>query len=62
MVGDEDEPCVEPSFMMRRLIPNSGLLVVPGTGHTVNIEEPVLFNLHVADFLARVERVSAPQA
>ena len=62
IVGDEDEPCVEPSLMMRRLIPNAGLLVVPGTGHTVNIEEPGLFNLHVADFLARVERVSAPRA
>lgn len=62
VVGDEDEPCVEPSLMMRRLIPNAGLLVVPGTGHTVNIEEPVLFNLHVADFLARVERVSGPRA
>lgn len=62
VVGDEDEPCVEPSLMMRRLIPTAGLLVVPRSGHTVNIEEPVLFNQHVAEFLASVERISAPRA
>lgn len=56
VVGDEDEPCVEPSLMMRKFIPTAGLLVCPRTGHTVNIEEPALFNLHVAEFLAAVER------
>lgn len=62
VVGDEDEPCLEPSLMMRRLIPHAGLLVFPRTGHTVNIEEPVLFNLQITEFLAAVERVSAPPA
>ncbi|OLB99860.1 MAG: hypothetical protein AUH30_04150 [Candidatus Rokubacteria bacterium 13_1_40CM_68_15] len=56
VVGDEDEPCVEPSLMMRQIIPGAGLLVVPRTGHTVNLEEPGLFNLHVAEFLAAVEQ------
>jgi len=55
MVGDEDSPCLEPSIIMRRLIPHSGLLVFPASGHTLNIEEPGLFNLHVAEFLAAVE-------
>ena len=55
MVGDEDAPCLEPSLIMRRLIPNSGLSVFPASGHTLNIEEPGLFNLHVAEFLAAVE-------
>ena len=55
VVGDEDAPCVEPSLHMRRLIPHSGLVVFPSTGHTVNIEEPDLFNLHVSEFLAAVE-------
>jgi pimeloyl-ACP methyl ester carboxylesterase len=55
VVGDEDTPCVEPSLLMRRWIPQAGLLVVPTCGHTVNIEEPGLFNLHVAEFLAAVE-------
>ena len=27
----------------------------PMTGHTVNIEEPALFNLHVTEYLAAVE-------
>ena len=56
MVGDQDEPCVEPSLMMRALIPHAGLVVFPACGHTPNIEEPGLFNLHVAEFLASVER------
>ena len=29
--------------------------VLPMTGHTSNIEEPGLFNQHVAEFLAAVE-------
>jgi hypothetical protein len=56
MVGDQDAPCVEPSMMMRALIPHAGLVVFPACGHTPNIEEPGLFNLHVAEFLAAVER------
>ena len=56
MVGDQDTPCVEPSMMMRALIPHAGLVVFPACGHTPNIEEPGLFNLHVAEFLAAVER------
>lgn len=55
VVGDEDTPCVAPSLLMRQWIPHAGLLVVPACGHTVNIEEPGLFNLHMAEFLAAVE-------
>jgi 3-oxoadipate enol-lactonase len=55
MVGDQDAPCVEPSIMMRAFIPHAGLVVFPACGHTPNIEEPGLFNLHVAEFLAAVE-------
>jgi 3-oxoadipate enol-lactonase len=55
MVGDQDAPCVEPSLMMRALLPHAGLDVFPACGHTVNLEEPGLFNLHLAEFLAAVE-------
>jgi proline iminopeptidase len=55
VVGDEDEPCLEPSFLMKRWIPTSGLVVFPKTGHVCNQEEPGLFNAAVADFIARVE-------
>jgi pimeloyl-ACP methyl ester carboxylesterase len=55
MAGDGDLPCVEPSLLMRGWIPHAGLVVFPACGHTPNIEEPGLFNLHVAEFLAAVE-------
>jgi pimeloyl-ACP methyl ester carboxylesterase len=55
VVGDQDEPCLEPALFMKRRIPHAGLLVLPMTGHTSNIEEPALFNQHVAEFLASVE-------
>jgi 3-oxoadipate enol-lactonase len=55
VVGDEDDPCLEPSVFMKRAIPTSGLVVLPKTGHVVNQEEPMLFNQVVGDFIARVE-------
>lgn len=55
MVGDRDAPCVEPSLVMRGWIPHAGLVVFPACGHTPNLEEPGLFNVHVAEFLAAVE-------
>jgi pimeloyl-ACP methyl ester carboxylesterase len=55
MTGDEDEPCLEPGLFMKRTIPTAGLLVIPKSGHTINIEEPEVFNRAVSDFLATVE-------
>jgi pimeloyl-ACP methyl ester carboxylesterase len=56
LVGDEDEGCLEPALMLKRTIPTSALAVLPRTGHTVNLEEPDVFN-HVVDrFLATVAR------
>jgi proline iminopeptidase len=55
VVGDEDEPCLEPSFLLKQWMPMSGLVVLPKTGHVVNQEEPALFNAAVGDFIARVE-------
>jgi pimeloyl-ACP methyl ester carboxylesterase len=55
VVGDEDEGCLEPNLMLKRTIPASGLAVVPKTGHTVNLEEPELFNALLARFFADVE-------
>jgi pimeloyl-ACP methyl ester carboxylesterase len=55
IVGDQDNPCLEPGLFMKRHIPHAGLLVMPMTGHTTNIEEPGLFNQLVAEFLASVE-------
>jgi pimeloyl-ACP methyl ester carboxylesterase len=55
VVGDQDEPCLEPGLFMKRHIPHAGLVVMPMTGHTANIEEPALFNQVVSEFLASVE-------
>ena len=53
--GDEDEPCLDPGNFMKRTIPSSALVVLPRAGHTINLEEPALFNMFVDDFLHRVE-------
>jgi pimeloyl-ACP methyl ester carboxylesterase len=55
LVGDEDEPCIEPSLFMKRNIPHSGLAVFPQSGHAINLEEPDLFNRLCLDFLHAVE-------
>jgi pimeloyl-ACP methyl ester carboxylesterase len=56
IVGDEDEGCLEPALMLKRTIPTSGLVMLPQTGHTTNLEEPEVFNGAVDRFLAAVER------
>ena len=56
--GDEDEPCLEPSLLMKRLIPSAGLVFLPLTGHAINLEEPDAFNRAVQDFLTAVEHDS----
>jgi len=56
VVGDEDDHCLQPGIFLKRVIPASGLLVLPKTGHTLNIDEPALFNQFVSDFLATVEQ------
>jgi pimeloyl-ACP methyl ester carboxylesterase len=53
--GDEDDPTLEPSLLMKRTIPGAGLVVLPRTGHAINLEEPALFNQLVEDFFHQVE-------
>ncbi|MGD9615354.1 MAG: alpha/beta fold hydrolase [Alphaproteobacteria bacterium] len=53
--GDEDDPCLEPGILMKRMIPAAALVVLPNTGHALNIEEPDLFNRTLADFFHQVE-------
>ena len=55
LVGDEDEPCLEPALYLKRQIPRSGLVVFPISGHAINLEEPELFNRSVLAFLDAVE-------
>ncbi len=55
VTGDEDDPCLEPALLMKRQIPRAGLVVIPKTGHAVNLEEPEAFNRAVLDFITAVE-------
>ena len=55
MFGDEDDPCIEPSIFLKRCISRSGLVVIPQSGHAINLEEPDMFNRTVLDFLTAVE-------
>jgi proline iminopeptidase len=56
VVGDEDDPCLEPSLWLKQTMPTAGLTVFPKTGHTVSLEEPALFNTVLESFLASVEQ------
>ena len=55
VVGDEDEPCIEASVMLKRAIARAGLAVLAKSGHGINVEEPGLFNQLLDDFLHRAE-------
>lgn len=56
VIGDEDDPCIQPALFMSKNIPSAGLAVFPRSGHAVNLEEPELFNRTLMDFLIQVER------
>lgn len=55
MSGDEDFACLAPGLMLKQTILTSALVVIPNTGHTINLEEPALFNSVICDFLQSVD-------
>jgi pimeloyl-ACP methyl ester carboxylesterase len=55
MTGDEDWSCLEPALLMKRTIPSAALVVMPNTGHTLNLEEPAAFNAHLDWFFQTVD-------
>ncbi|HWE15832.1 MAG TPA: alpha/beta hydrolase [Hyphomicrobiaceae bacterium] len=55
VTGDEDWPCLLPNLFIKRTCPTAGLLVIPNSGHAVNLEEPAAFNAALGDFLAQVD-------
>lgn len=61
VTGDEDWPCLEPGLYLKRVIPSAALVVIPNSGHVINLEEPALFNQAVADFFHQVEHGRWPQ-
>lgn len=55
ITGDEDWPCLLPGILMKKTIPSAALVVLPNSGHTINLEEPDRFNQALGEFLAQVE-------
>jgi pimeloyl-ACP methyl ester carboxylesterase len=55
VTGDEDDPCLEPGIFMKRKIRAAALVVLPRSGHTINLEEPEAFNRALLDFLTAVD-------
>jgi pimeloyl-ACP methyl ester carboxylesterase len=61
MTGDEDWPCLEPALLMKRTIMSAALVVMPNTGHTLNLEEPDAFNACLDRFFQTVDAGRWPQ-
>jgi pimeloyl-ACP methyl ester carboxylesterase len=55
LCGDEDEPCIDASLMLKRGMPAASLMLFPRSGHAVNLEEPDLFNQTCERFFHQVE-------
>ena len=55
ITGDEDEQTLLPGVFMKNTIPTAALCVLPRIGHTLNLEEPGLFNMMLYDFFTAVE-------
>jgi pimeloyl-ACP methyl ester carboxylesterase len=55
LAGEEDSPCIKPSHFLKRTIQTAAISVLPNSGHTINLEEPELFNKLVQDFLTEVD-------
>ena len=60
MAGDEDEACIDINVWLKRTMPSAGLLMLPKSGHLLNLEDPSGFNAHVDAFLADVEADNWP--
>lgn len=56
IAGDEDDSTLDLSVFLKRTVPRCGLLMLPKTGHGINLEEPAAFNRAVEDFIHAVER------
>ncbi len=55
MVGDEDTSCLHVNIWLKEIMPAARLVVFPASGHAINLEEPVMFNQRLENFLELVE-------
>ena len=54
IVGDQDQPFLAPCEYMAKKIPGVRLEVIPGAGHSSNLDQPAIFNRVLADFLGNL--------
>ena len=54
VIGDEDELVIDTNVFLKRAMPLAGLLVLPKSGHLVNLEDSGVFNRSVDEFYAAV--------
>lgn len=55
IIGDEDDSTHGLAVHLKRHVPSCGVLELPKTGHTINLEEPAAFNAAMQDFIHAVE-------
>jgi pimeloyl-ACP methyl ester carboxylesterase len=56
LVGSDDEPCLGPSRFLGEKLPGAQLVVLPETGHGLNLEDPEKVNGLVLRFIEGVEK------
>ena len=54
IVGDQDQPFVAPSEYMAKKIAGARLSVIPGAGHSSNLDQPEAFNRALREFLSEL--------
>ena len=52
ILGDRDTPFIAPCEYMAKKIPGARLEVIPGAGHSSNLDQPEIFNRVLREFLA----------
>jgi pimeloyl-ACP methyl ester carboxylesterase len=55
LTGDQDWPCLNPNLFLKKKIQTATMSILPNSGHTLNLEEPELFNKLVQDFLIQAD-------
>jgi pimeloyl-ACP methyl ester carboxylesterase len=51
IVGDQDQPFLAPCEYMAKKIPDARLEIIPGAGHSSNLDQPTIFNRVLSEFL-----------
>ena len=52
VAGDNDKPFIPATEYMAKKIPGSKKAIIPNAGHASNMDQPVLFNKEIVEFLA----------